>query len=1004
MPVRARELAAVLLFHLALFCAAALGSYDPLDASVEGGLPGALVHNACGAWGARLAEGLYAGFGLGALWFPVLFLAGAVLVFLQSGIERAGMLAASGLGLVWATGGFLALFGEHLAVAGPTMATGGVFGYLAQAFLSAILTRAGAGIFLFLAMGTTLPMVFGFPPGAFLKTVLGVFHWVWDTGGRKKTNRKTRRPAPRQTSEAISGTAPDTAPGAVQKAPRKTPDKEEDGPVINASYQAPEPVEDSEEEAPPGEPPSRAFVRKKAVEKKLDAFQQRAEEILGPWWRGEDLPKGKRVRLLALGGAYATPPPSRTRALGFYLGDTALVLGGDGPVPPPEEPALAGPAPEEPQGMDRIRDIDGSMSLSDWLALDSGKPRDSGPAPVQESPRKKKRGSRKAGAEGKEEKQEERSREALSGAGERSASAAGADTKSADIKPVAPLHTHAPETGPAPETAETEAGEKPPEAPGPELSGPCARGGETSCEASAPVPEHVRSATVVVEADPAGKELVPSPPSVPAPSARVFLFPGDATYRLPGEHLLEDPPPRPVSTSEEQLQAQARLIEAKLENFKIQGRTVAAHPGPVITTFEYEPAPGIKINRISSLADDLAMALKALAIRIVAPIPGKGAVGIEVPNANRELVCFKEMAASPAFSKSKSKLTLCLGKDIVGTPVVANLARMPHLLIAGATGSGKSVALNCIISSILFKAAPWEVKFVMIDPKRIELSHYNDIPHLITPVVCDVKKANNALFWAVCEMEARYEAMAAAGVRNIGHYNEKAREGAQGPDEEVLTPLPYIVIVIDELADLMMVASKEVEVHLARLAQMARAAGIHLILATQRPSVDVLTGIIKANFPTRVAFQVSSRVDSRTILDQNGAEHLLGMGDMLFMPPGAGKLQRLHGAYISEAELARVLAFVRSQGVPEYDHRVTEGDAPPENGTPEDEGETDPMYDQAVAVVRETRQASISSLQRRLRVGYNRAARMIEKMEKDGYVGPSDGLRPREVLVRRDED
>jgi S-DNA-T family DNA segregation ATPase FtsK/SpoIIIE len=418
----------------------------------------------------------------------------------------------------------------------------------------------------------------------------------------------------------------------------------------------------------------------------------------------------------------------------------------------------------------------------------------------------------------------------------------------------------------------------------------------------------------------------------------------------------------------------------------------------VITTFEYEPASGIKINKIVTLSDDLALALRAASIRIVAPIPGKAVIGIEVPNAVREMVRFREIVVSGAFEKSKSKLTLCLGKDIVGNPFVAELDRMPHLLIAGATGAGKSVALNTMICSLLYKAGPDEVKLIMVDPKRIELSNYDGIPHLITPVVTDVKKATNALFWAVREMERRYELLSEKKARNIVQYNRKIEsEKAESRDGDVPESLPFIVIIIDELADLMMVASRDVEVALTRLAQMARAAGIHLILATQRPSVDVLTGIIKANFPTRLSFQVSSKTDSRTIIDTNGAENLLGNGDMLFMPPGTAKLQRIHGAYISETEMARITDYLKDQKQPEYDEEVTET-VNPETAEAENE-EADEKYDEAVALVTRTRQASISMVQRHLRIGYNRAARIIEMMEKEGVVGPSDGAKPREVLV-----
>jgi S-DNA-T family DNA segregation ATPase FtsK/SpoIIIE len=499
---------------------------------------------------------------------------------------------------------------------------------------------------------------------------------------------------------------------------------------------------------------------------------------------------------------------------------------------------------------------------------------------------------------------------------------------------------------------------------------------------------------------------------LPPPKQKMFDFMREeGAFSLPSLDFLDDPEERPVSVNDENLIALSRLLEKKLEDFGVHGEVVAVNPGPVITTFEYAPAPGIKINKVVNLSDDLALALRAISIRIVAPIPGKAVIGIEVPNADRETVRFKEIVASGAFETAKSKLTLCLGKDIVGNPVVAALEKMPHLLIAGATGAGKSVGLNTMICSLLFKATPEEVKLIMVDPKRIELSAYDGIPHLITPVVTDAKKATNALFWAVKEMERRYELLSAKKARNIGQYNqkiEKDHDGRPAPAEAVDAPadppqpLPYIVIIIDELADLMMVASRDVEVALTRLAQMARAAGIHLILATQRPSVDVLTGIIKANFPTRLTFQVSSKIDSRTIIDTNGAESLLGMGDMLFLPPGTGKLQRIHGAYISETELGRVIDFLKQQMAPEYDQAVVE--SPVETPDDSEEKEYDERYDDAVALVTRTGQASISMVQRHLRVGYNRAARIIEMMEKEGVVGPSDGVKPREVLARSYDD
>jgi len=491
----------------------------------------------------------------------------------------------------------------------------------------------------------------------------------------------------------------------------------------------------------------------------------------------------------------------------------------------------------------------------------------------------------------------------------------------------------------------------------------------------------------------------------------VFEFVGGQGFKLPSVTLLEDAEIDVKHADHESLQMQSRLLEKKLSDFYVSGRVVAVLPGPVVTMYEYEPAPGVKINKVVSLTDDLAMALRATSIRIVAPIPGKAVIGIEVANADREPVRLKDIVASPAFEQAKSKLTLALGKDIMGNAVAADLGKMPHLLIAGATGSGKSVALNAMICSILYKATPEEVKLLLVDPKRIELSSYEGIPHMIAPVVTDARKATETLRWAVREMERRYVLMAEKGVRNIHRYHQKLAAEKKAPKtgislqsqeksdtEEILEELPFIVIVIDELADLMLVASRDVELALTRLAQMARAAGIHLLIATQRPSVDVLTGIIKANFPTRISFQVSSRTDSRTILDANGAESLLGNGDMLFMPPGMSKLQRIHGAYVSEIEIRRITEFVKNQQKPVFEEEILKAGTQDEERDGDDE--YDEKYDEAVALVTQTRQASISMIQRRLRVGYNRAARMIEMMERDGVVGPSDGSKPREVLAR----
>ncbi len=496
----------------------------------------------------------------------------------------------------------------------------------------------------------------------------------------------------------------------------------------------------------------------------------------------------------------------------------------------------------------------------------------------------------------------------------------------------------------------------------------------------------------------------PKPPAVkkpPVPKQQAFEFMKSGEgFQLPSVNFLEDAPPSRSHADEENLRVQSKLLEKKLNDFGVGGEVNTVMPGPVITTFEYKPAAGVKISKIVNLADDLSLALRAVSVRIVGPIPGKAAIGIEVANSERDMVYFKDIVTSPGFVKSRSKLTLCMGKDIVGQPVVAQLEKMPHLLIAGATGTGKSVGLNSMICSLLYKATPDEVKLILVDPKRIELTPYNHIPHLITPVVTSAKKATNALFWAVNEMENRYKLLSDRNVRNIIQYNNKIDK--LDPKDDNPEKLPYIVIVIDELADLMMVASRDVEASLMRLAQMARAAGIHLILATQRPSVDVLTGIIKANFPTRLSFQVSSRTDSRTIIDANGAESLLGNGDMLFLPPGVARLQRVHGAYISEPEIARITQFLKEQQKPDYDQKVVEAQAKETETV--DEEDRDERYDDAVALVTQTRQASISKVQRHLRIGYNRAARIIEMMEKEGVVGPADGAKPREVLVRGYDD
>lgn len=502
-----------------------------------------------------------------------------------------------------------------------------------------------------------------------------------------------------------------------------------------------------------------------------------------------------------------------------------------------------------------------------------------------------------------------------------------------------------------------------------------------------------------------------------------FIELSGAGYQLPSLDLLEAPTKRDFEVDREAIMMNARILKKKLADYGVEGEVVEVHPGPVITSYEFAPAPGVKVQKIVNLSDDLSLALSAINVRIVAPIPGKSVVGIEIPNKVREKVFLKEILGSEAFVNHPSKLALGLGKDIEGEPVVLDLKKMPHLLVAGATGSGKSVSLNAMITSILFKATPDEVRFLLVDMKRLELGVYENIPHLLHSVITTPKEAAAALKWAVREMEERYRLMAELGVRNVESYNkliqkeiEAEKKGGKpkpkvekvedeesvstdtGIDtERPLRTLPFIVIIIDELADLMMVAAKEVEESIARLAQMARAAGIHLILATQRPSVDVLTGLIKANFPARISFQVAQKVDSRTILDANGAERLLGDGDMLFLGAGTYKLKRIHGAFISEQERQKVVEFLRQTGKPQYDPSIV---IPEDDEVKEalDE-EYDERYEEAVRIVAQTRQASISMLQRRLRVGYNRAARMIERMEMEGIVGPSDGVKPREVLI-----
>ncbi|VAX06409.1 DNA translocase FtsK [hydrothermal vent metagenome] len=494
----------------------------------------------------------------------------------------------------------------------------------------------------------------------------------------------------------------------------------------------------------------------------------------------------------------------------------------------------------------------------------------------------------------------------------------------------------------------------------------------------------------------------------------LFVTEGDST--LPPLSLLDESTPNKYSLSKEALEAISRQVELKLMDFGVEVQVVAVHPGPVITRYELQPAPGVKVSKITNLAKDLARALSAISVRVVEVIPGKTTVGLEIPNEQREVVRLLDNLKAPQFADAQSPLTLALGKDISGTPAVADLVRMPHLLVAGTTGAGKSVALNAMILSMLYNATPNDVRLIMIDPKMLELSIYDGIPHLLTPVVTDMKEAANALRWCVAEMDNRYRLMAALKVRNIAGYNRKVKEAiAAGnpildplhPEDSALpaqelSTLPYIVVVVDELADMMMLVGKKVEELIARLAQKARASGIHLILATQRPSVDVLTGLIKSNIPARIAFQVSSRVDSRTILDQMGAEQLLGHGDMLYMPAGTAVPTRIHGAFVDDHEVHNVVENLKASGQPQYIDEILAGieesDAGGGMGVDSD-SESDPLYDQAVQIVTQTRKASISGVQRRLKIGYNRAARMVEAMEMSGIVGPLENNGSREVLA-----
>ncbi len=463
---------------------------------------------------------------------------------------------------------------------------------------------------------------------------------------------------------------------------------------------------------------------------------------------------------------------------------------------------------------------------------------------------------------------------------------------------------------------------------------------------------------------------------------------GAESFQLPPVGLLKPPPASELKRTREELQDNAEILRKKLQDFEVDGRIVQVSPGPIITSYEFEPAAGIKVSQVVNLADDLALALKAASVRIVGPIPGRGTVAVEVPNAEAATVYLREIFVSAEFAESKGRLPLALGKDVNGLPVVGDLAAMPHLLVAGATGSGKSVGLNGMICSILYKATPAEVRFLMIDPKRLELSIYEGIPHLLSPVVTDAKEAAARLRWIVGKMDERYKLLQAKQVRNIEGYNKAV--DAEGR-------LPYWIVVVDELADLMLVSAGEVQTSLVRLAQIARAVGIHLIIATQRPSVDVVTGLIKANFPTRIAFQMATKVDSRTVLDANGAERLLGKGDMIFVPPGAAKQVRVHGAWVADDEVKAICDFLRKQATAVYEEVVLPTDEM--TGMEGSPAERDDLYWDAVHLVIGQRQASISFLQRRMRLGYPKAARFVDMMEQDHVIGPGDGAKPREVLV-----
>jgi S-DNA-T family DNA segregation ATPase FtsK/SpoIIIE len=527
-----------------------------------------------------------------------------------------------------------------------------------------------------------------------------------------------------------------------------------------------------------------------------------------------------------------------------------------------------------------------------------------------------------------------------------------------------------------------------------------------SAKASAP---EIAPAKAAEPAFGSPKSFAPKPPAkvtmppVPLPldlepSSKAPAERRKGEYTLPPLALL-DAAKTVRKIDERELMDGARLLEEKCREFSVEGSVAQIHPGPVVTTFEFKPDAGVKYSKITGLADDLCLAMQAESV-LIDRIPGKSTVGIQIPNKTREQISLRELLESDVYQRSTSKLTIALGKSIHGEPFMADLATMPHLLIAGSTGAGKSVGINGMLTSILYRATPDDVRMIMIDPKRLELGMYEDIPHLLTPVVVDPKQAANALRWAVREMEERYKTLAAEGVRNIEQYNRNVQQAIDGkytPKDGVAPKaLPFIVVVIDELADLMMVASNEVEESIARLAQMARAVGIHLILATQRPSVDVITGLIKANMPSRLSFRVQSKIDSRTILDSNGAEQLLGKGDMLFLPPASSRFIRLHGPYISEQESARLASFLRKQGKPTYNEAITAEEKPANDGL---EFDKDDLYDEAARIVVQSSQASISYLQRRLRIGFSRAARLVDMMEAEGLVSAAAGGKAREVLV-----